>query len=116
MTSLDQLLEMSPPVALLVALILLGFYLKRSPYPSWAIPLTNGVLGAVAYPFIADMSKVSFQVSNPAVFNALLGLLIGLASSGLQSQFKGILDRFLPVNGESKERENEKANTTPGTP
>lgn len=115
-TDIKDLLELSPPVALLVALLMLGFYLKRSPFPSWAIPLTNGAIGAGIYPFVAEMSKVSFQVKNPMVFNALLGLVVGLASSGLQTQFKGILERFLPTNGESKEREktNEKDNPPTG--
>ena len=96
---IKELLELSPPVALLVVLMLLGFYLKRSPYPSWAIPLTLGVLGGVAYPFIAEVGKVSFQVSNPTVLNVIIGALVGLAGPGLQSQFQHILERFLPVNG-----------------
>lgn len=104
MIDLKEILELSPPVALLVGLMLLGFYLKRSPFPSWVIPIALAALGAVVYPLIAEVGKVSFHVANPAILNAVFGLLIGFAASGLQGQFRNILERFLPMNGESKER------------
>lgn len=111
MNVVNEILEMSPPVALAVGLVLLGWCLKRSPFPSWAIPLGLCVVGAVIFPFIADAGKVSFQVRNPVVFHGLIGGIIGLASTGLHAQFQHIIERFLPVNGESKGKEtNETSN------
>lgn len=115
--NIDQLLELSPPVALLGVLMLLGFYLKRSPFPSWAIPITLGVLGGGSYPFIADLSKVSFQVANPTVLNVIIGVLIGLAGPGIQSQFQNILERFLPPDKpkDSNEKNNSSTNGAGGS-
>lgn len=115
MSSVNEILELSPPVALALGLVLLGAFLKRSPFPNWAIPLGLCAIGAAVFPFIADVGKVSFQVRNPVVFHALLGGIIGLASTGLHAQFQNIIDRFLPANGESKERTNEKANDGVGS-
>lgn len=107
----------------MLALMLLGFYLKRSPFPAWLIPISLAALGVIVYPFIADASKVNFQVHNPEVLNRIFGALVGFAACGLQAQYRHILEKFLPVNGESKERTDNEKDTSvppavggPGTP
>ena len=104
MDSINELLELSPPVALALVLIGIGVCLKRAPKcPNWLIPICLCVIGATVFPFISDAAKVNFNVRNPQVFNVLIGALIGLASTGIHSQFKSVIDRFLPADDSQKQ-------------
>lgn len=82
MDFLDSLLDLSPPIALLAALTVLGYALKKSPIQNWVIPLLLPAVGSVVYPFVAEIAEVSYTVRNPTVFNGIIGFLIGWASTG----------------------------------
>ena len=87
--ALDFILDAKPPMLLAIGLTVLALGIKKSPLPDWLIPILMLVAGAVAYPFIAETGKVSFQVRSPALFNALIGLCIGGASQALQDKICG---------------------------
>lgn len=70
----EDLLKSSPPVALLMCLIiisraLLGIKFFNNDY----IPLFLCITGTVVYPFIGDRSAVSYNIPYPWVMNAVLG-------------------------------------------
>ena len=94
MDQIKQLLELSPPVLLALGLNFLGLGLKRSPIKNWTIPFLLIAAGAMVYPLIADVSKVSFQCQNPYALNAVFGAVIGGCSIGLNQAFRQILYRF----------------------
>ena len=85
--------QLSPPIALALALNLLGLGLKRSPAPSWLIPMILPLLGGAAYPFIAETGKVSFECRNPDVLLVIYGVVIGAGSVGLNQAVKQFLGR-----------------------
>lgn len=93
--------QLSPPIALALALNLLGMALKRSPMPSWGIPTVLPLLGGVAYPFIAETGKVSFECRNPDVLLAIYGVVIGAGAVGLNQAVRQFLGRN--GNGQGKE-------------
>lgn len=90
---LDQITQLSPPVALAAALWVLGSILKRSPVPDWLIPFFLPLAGAVAFPFIADVSEVNFNVKSPAAFQAVIGFCIGGAAVAMNEAGKQFLNR-----------------------
>ncbi len=90
---MENLTELSPPLALAFALNVIGYLLKQSPIPNWLIPLILLTLGGAAYPFIAEAGKISYHVNNPMVFNVIIGLCIGGASTGLHQVFRQFMDR-----------------------
>ena len=90
---LDQITQLSPPVALAAALWFLGAFLKRSPVPDWLIPFLLPLVGAIAFPFIADTSEVNFNVRSPAMFHAILGFCIGGAAVAMNEAGKQFLNR-----------------------
>jgi hypothetical protein len=93
MELLTKATELSPPVLLAVVLNALGFALKKSPMPDWVIPLFLPTLGAAAFPFIAEVGKVSYQVQNPIVFNCIIGAALGFGAVGINQAFRQFLDR-----------------------
>ncbi len=94
MSELEQLLELSPPVVLALALNCIGWGLKKSPLAGWLLPLALMALGGAAYPFVAEVGKVSFAVRNPAAFNVVIGIAIGGLSVGLNQAFRQVFGRF----------------------
>lgn len=93
--TIDQILQMSPPVALCIVLNVIGFLLKKAPnVANWVIPFVLVVLGTILYPLIADAGKVGFACKNPMIVLALYGFLIGAASVGLNQFTRQIMGRF----------------------
>ena len=90
---LDQITQLSPPVALAAALWFLGAFLKRSPVPDWLIPFLLPLVGAIAFPLIADVSEVNFNVKSPAAFQAVIGFCIGGASVAMNEAGKQFVNR-----------------------
>lgn len=90
---IDQITQLSPPVALAAALWVLGVGLKRSPVPDWLIPFLLPIAGAIAFPFIADTSEVNFNVKSPAMFHAVIGFCIGGASVAMNEAAKQFTNR-----------------------
>lgn len=93
---LSQITQLSPPMALAVALWFVGVGLKRSPMPDWLIPFVLPALGAIAFPLIADTSEVNFNVKSPAAFHAVIGFCIGGASVAMNEAGKQFLNRDKP--------------------
>ena len=93
MMELTDILQASPPLALAVALNVVGEALKRSPVPNWMLPLILPLLGALAYPFIAEAGKVNYEVARPDVLLGIYGFCIGAASVGLNQMFRQFLGR-----------------------
>jgi hypothetical protein len=100
MDFLDNLTQLSPPVALAVLLWFTGKAIKKSQWQNWLIPFALPIFGAILYPFIAETASVSYSVKNPVVFNAIIGAVIGYSSTGLDQQIRQWLDR--PTNPDGK--------------
>lgn len=86
----QQLMKMSPPALLVLGLLVIGAVLKRigSPLVDRLIAPTLTLAGGAIYPFIADVSKVDYTMSNPQVFLVLCGLIIGAGSVGLNQNWR----------------------------
>lgn len=93
MEQLTDLIQSSPPVALALALNVVGIGLKRTAIPNWIIPLALPVIGAVVYPMIAEPGKVNFECRNPAVLLGVYGFVIGSGSVGLNQMLRQFLGR-----------------------
>jgi len=91
--TMQDILEMAPPVAMALCLNIVGMALKKSPVANWLIPWILIALGAVVFPFVSDYSKINFQCKNPMVLNAIYGAAIGGLSVGLHQGVKGFLAR-----------------------
>jgi len=72
------LLDASPPFLLGFALWFLGEIMRRVPsVQNWCIPFVLAFLGAVIYPMVAEVGKISYTVRVPWMLNALIGFGIG---------------------------------------
>lgn len=83
--TVTELLQLSPPVILAVALYILGFIISKSPWKNWIIPYVTVFLGGAIYPFISTTVP---QVPHPTVANILYGLAIGAVPVGIDQMFK----------------------------
>lgn len=91
MNELTEILQASPPIALAVALNLLGLALKKSPIADWLIPLLLPAIGAGVYPFIAEAGKINFECKNPMLLMGVYGFAIGAGSVGLNQMLRQLI-------------------------
>lgn len=125
------LLDASPPFVLGFALWVLGVFLKSTPrVENWCIPFVMAFGGAILYPFVAEVGKVSYNVRSPLMFNVVMGFGIGggavLADQMRKRwlEFKGAKGRdedtkfFHRESDEPKELKRDPPNigSTPGLP
>lgn len=97
MNELDitKLLELSEPMAVMIAINIVLALLKRVPQvKNWTLPMIAVVLGGVTYPLIADPAKVSFGAHNPTAALVITGVIIGYAAVGFHQKFKQIATRL----------------------
>ena len=88
---LDAILQCSPPLALALAINLALFASKRIPMPGWVRPILAMGIGAIAYPFLADISKLNYNVRSPALYLTLIGTSIG----GLSVCFNQVVRQWI---------------------
>lgn len=112
METMNELLQLSPPIALALLLNLVGIALKKSPIANWLIPPALILLGASVFPFISDYSKLSFECRNPMMLNAIYGGTIGGLAVGLHSTISGFLTSKNSLGG-TKFLEKKNAPQTP---
>lgn len=122
MEQLNELLNLSPPVGLLVFLFFLGVILKKADiFPNRFIPLTQLLLGAGIYPFLAAVVPNGYYY--PLAAKVFLGGLIGAGTVALHQVIKQYLEKKgLKLNGEdtdfvskSTEKPNEEKPPNPPT-
>ena len=99
MELIKDLLQVSPPIALALALNLVGMAMKKSPLANWLIPWTLIALGAIVFPWISDYSKINFQCRNPMVLNSIYGATIGGLAVGLHEGITTFLDARKKTGG-----------------
>lgn len=79
---IGNLKELAPIPLLAAVAWLLGFGLKKTPkIPNELTPWVVAVFGAVAYPFIADVTELYPNLPNPTFYNILIGFLVGGAAT-----------------------------------
>lgn len=93
MNELMNYLQASPPLALALALNVVAEALKRTPLPNWWIPILLPAIGAIAYPYIAEVGKLSYEVAKPNVLLALYGVLIGSGAVGFNQAVRQFVGR-----------------------
>lgn len=98
MEILDQLGTQSPKILFALVLCVLGWRLKRSRMPNWAIPWILIALGTAGFPFIAKFQNADYT-AEMITTNALVGFLIGAASVGLHGTFKHTMPVLFSDNG-----------------
>lgn len=98
---INDLVHMSPPVALAAALWVVGTIIKRSRIENWLIPFILPLLGALTYPFIADTSKVSYEVHSPMLVNALIGVTIGWMATAADQTIWQFISRTKNPDGKT---------------
>lgn len=97
----DNITQLSPPAALAAALWVVGNAIKKSRFENWLIPFVLPLLGALAFPFIAETANVNYQVRSPMLFNGLIGMAIGGAATGLDQMFGQWLARTKNLDGKT---------------
>ncbi len=99
----ESILKLSPPLVLAIVINFLLLFCKRIPYvPNWSLPLIATILGAIAYPQIADVANVSYSVKNPDAFNVIMGCCIGGSAVAIHQTFKQILSRFFGYKSDTE--------------
>lgn len=83
-----DLLSLSPPLLLAFFIYAVCGAVKRSKVRDELIPFIAMALGAILYPLIAEVGKVSYNVAHPTVFNAIMGACIGGFAIGLNQGYK----------------------------
>lgn len=101
MDLLTDITQLSPPLALALALSFVGFGLKRSPVADWLIPWILIAAGAALYPLISEVGKISYTVSHPEAFAAVIGACIGGFAVGGHQAIKQMLNE-LKLRNETK--------------
>ena len=96
MPDITQLLDLTPPVALLFALNFLIWILKKAApnFPRWTIPMLAFALGGIIFPLISESGKVPYQMRSPLTSQILIGLIIGGASVGGNQCFVRTMQRL----------------------
>lgn len=102
---MESFQKMSPPVALMVGLNAVMYYMRRTPkIPNWMVPWLIMLLGAITYPAITHRQEMIFTVPYPIVAQAITGLLIGFAAIGSHRLFEQTMWRFgYEKNGNASE-------------
>jgi hypothetical protein len=81
-TALNDLLQLSPPLLLALALNLIGYALRASPIPNWTIPFLLMSAGGVAGPYIlADGDALLAE-------RVLRGVVLGGFAVGLNQAWR----------------------------
>lgn len=91
----DSILKMSPPVALVVGLNAIMYYLRRTPkIPKWIVPWLIMLLSAIIYPLVTHRKDMIFSVPYPVVAQIVIGLIIGFAAIGTHRLFQQTIWRL----------------------
>lgn len=91
MDTFNELMQLSPPVILAVALNFVGLALKKSPVADWLIPWLLILIGGAVFPFIAETGKINYECKNPFILHAIFGMAIGGLAIGLNQGIKQLL-------------------------
>lgn len=113
---INDLTQLSPPMALAIALWVVGNAIKKSRIENWLIPFILPLLGALAFPFIADTAKVSYSVRSPMLFNALIGMAIGGAATAMDQAIWQWVSRTKNPDGKTAFLVKPDENTPPAPP
>jgi hypothetical protein len=80
MNTIEEILKLSPPVLLIVALVCLGRVLKGIPHvANWAIPVILPLVGATVYTVLGPAFPLSWiaKVQYPFVAYGMIGFICG---------------------------------------
>lgn len=89
----SDIATLSPPLLLALVLNGVGVFLKRSPINDWIIPFILILLGAIIYPFIADVAEVAQGTRNATAYRVVVGAAIGVISVGVHATLKQFMGR-----------------------
>lgn len=101
MDAIEQLFAVSPRIALVLVLCVIGFWMKRSPAPNWTIPLVLMVLGAIGFTVMADIKDDDYTAKF-ITHNAIIGMLLGASSVGLHSAVRPLFPFLFPPKGHTE--------------
>lgn len=107
MTEIEQLLKLSPPFLLIVALTYLGRTLKATPHvPDWTVPWILPLAGGILYTYLGPAFPLPWiaQVDSPQVVYGLIGFVCGSTAVGFHQAWKQFVTRD---NEETKADEKE---------
>jgi len=104
MESIEEILKLSPPLLLIVALGCLGQAIKTIPkLPNWIIPLVLPLVGAATYSLIGPAYPLPWidKVEYPFIVYGMIGFICGSATVGFHQAWRQWTGR----NGEKGELE-----------
>lgn len=102
MNEIEQLLELSPPFLLIVALAYLGKMLKSTPrVPDWTVPWILPAVGGVLYTYLGPAFPLPWiaKVTHPGVVYGLIGFVCGSTAVGFHQAWK----QFITQREETKQ-------------
>lgn len=95
----DKLLDLKPPVLLMLALYIVGRIIKSIPrIENWVILLVLPTIGAIVYPWVGERSEIIKAMKIPTLGMAMFGLGIGWCATGAYEALSRLLPKmtFIP--------------------
>lgn len=107
MTDITEILKLSPPLLLIVALTYLGKMLKATPMvPDWTVPWILPAVGGILYTYLGPAFPLSWiaHVECPKVVYGLIGFVCGSTAVGFHQAWKQFITQREETkqNGDSK--------------
>ena len=96
MNEITDILKLSPPLLLVVALGCLGKVIKCIPkVPNWIIPIVLPIVGAILYRSIGTAFPLPWiaEVHSPGVVYAVMGFVLGSAAVGFHQAWQQWIGR-----------------------
>jgi len=93
MDQLTGITQLAPAALLGLFLTGLAFCWAKTPLDNKWIPLLLPLLGAVIYPFIGELGKLSFVVKSTVVYQAIVGACIGFSCVGVNQIKRKLIDK-----------------------
>ena len=97
MNEIEQLLKLSPPFLLIVALMYLGKTLKSTPrVPDWTVPWILPLVGGILYTYLGPAFPLPWiaQVECPKVVYGIIGFVCGSTAVGFHQVWRQFVTRY----------------------
>lgn len=100
---IERLFELSPHLLMVLCISFVLWALRRFRHPPTTfLPFLAMAIGAIVYPQIAEIGKVSYKVEFPQMILHMWGMALGALAFVFNGQFGKLVERFRPPTGNTE--------------